>query len=619
MNLTKYFNFKFLKEHIKSRAGLIFGMLALLPIFTILYFVILLLNHRTGIILFSSLGKVTLIGAFLIPVVLAFALFGFVLKKKSVDFYLSQPIDRKTIYLTNILGGLILLTGILLLNSFIIYGFNLFSPLVIPFKLVIDYFVYYLSCYIFIFSITSLALSISGNFLSTVVVILLIAFMYPFICLTSMYYHNQDSYQVTNTVAGKRIDFSYSADNYDFTTLVHPFFSEYEVSPVIKTFALSAIYIAIGYYLFKKRKMENNECSFKNIKLYYLIKLATFLPVCFLCYTLWLDFDASLIFISILGAFAYYLIYDLVFQRGYYKLKITFLTFVLAIGIYTILFAGIEKIFFTKKVSLPTIEEITIHDYYRESENLSYRNLVIKDKDIIDKIFQTEGTANLIKTGSIKYKRHYYNTTLAISKSDSTLIDEYINKNNILAEVEKYNFSKTKYITITGSSLKIPITNSLISKLIKAPYDNNYFYIKYELYYYDNHSYQTREIPINASLSIFTEAINTLNKNFLNKATYSNINIAYYVSAEELFANYALNNYILNTKKKELKEYLEKHALDKANDLEDFMIIADTDYKNSSRLLYIITDTKAFQTEWEKWNKELENTDTYQEYVSYYK
>ena len=158
----KYFNFKFMKENFKQAKGMIIFFASLLPLITIISLIVLIMGDNT-FQSFSEFGLVTYILAFIIPTILAFVLYGFVFKKKSVDFYLSKPINRKTIFLTNYLGGILLILGILLLNTLIMYIFSLTTNLIIPFSMLLDYFIYFSITYLFIFSFTILAIFLSGN------------------------------------------------------------------------------------------------------------------------------------------------------------------------------------------------------------------------------------------------------------------------------------------------------------------------------------------------------------------------------------------------------------------------------------------------------------------------
>ena len=143
MNLKALFNVNFLKENLKKSAGSLAFFLGIVPIINIIILIICLIN-KIEFMEFNLLSFTTILGLFIIPIVLSKTLFGFVFKAKSVDFIMSKPLSRKTIYFTNIIGGILVLIAFMLINSLIIGVFGLFSNLVVPFNLLIDYFIFLL-------------------------------------------------------------------------------------------------------------------------------------------------------------------------------------------------------------------------------------------------------------------------------------------------------------------------------------------------------------------------------------------------------------------------------------------------------------------------------------------
>ena len=106
MNLTKLFNFSYCMQNIKKSKALIILLVLLVPLFTS---IMLLSISEEYVFSFVELSVVNLIGMYIIPVVLSLALFGYVYKKNSVDFIGSMPISRRTIFLTNTIGGIAIL------------------------------------------------------------------------------------------------------------------------------------------------------------------------------------------------------------------------------------------------------------------------------------------------------------------------------------------------------------------------------------------------------------------------------------------------------------------------------------------------------------------------------
>ena len=110
MNLTKYFNFNYLKENIKKSKGVLLLLILVVPFFTILTLA-LMYNNKNNIELLNmkNIIFVNLIGMYIIPIGISFSLFGYVYKKSSVDFINSMPINRKSIFITNSIAGILII------------------------------------------------------------------------------------------------------------------------------------------------------------------------------------------------------------------------------------------------------------------------------------------------------------------------------------------------------------------------------------------------------------------------------------------------------------------------------------------------------------------------------
>ena len=104
MNLTNLFNFNYLIQNIKKYKALIILLILLVPMFTS----IMLLSVESDseyVISFAELSIVNIIFMYIMPIVLSMTLFNYVYKKNSVDFIGSMPLSRKTVFITNTIGG----------------------------------------------------------------------------------------------------------------------------------------------------------------------------------------------------------------------------------------------------------------------------------------------------------------------------------------------------------------------------------------------------------------------------------------------------------------------------------------------------------------------------------
>ena len=151
MSLMKLFNFKYLKENIKKSRGLLAFFFGVIPLINIIVLITIISNDKINIMDFYSLSSITILGMFILPLVLAVSLFGFLFQKKSVDFVMSKPLSRKSIYVTNILGGIGIIIIFILLNALIFSFFGvLFQNLIITGALILDYIICFIISYIFI-------------------------------------------------------------------------------------------------------------------------------------------------------------------------------------------------------------------------------------------------------------------------------------------------------------------------------------------------------------------------------------------------------------------------------------------------------------------------------------
>ena len=182
MNLINLFNFNYLKQNLKKSKGALAIFVGIIPIINIL--ILFLLNdnnYSNEVITLPVLSTINFIGVFIIPIVISICLFGYVFKKKSVDFVNSMPISRKSIFITNTIGGIGILVLMNLINAIFIYILSSTLPnLVVPLGMIIDYFILWTVAYVFVFTVSNIAVSVSGNMITSLVVSALILFLVPF-------------------------------------------------------------------------------------------------------------------------------------------------------------------------------------------------------------------------------------------------------------------------------------------------------------------------------------------------------------------------------------------------------------------------------------------------------
>lgn len=612
MNLMKYFNLKFLKENIKQAKGNIIFFTGILPLATIIY-LIAKVSGNNFVYSFAELGIITFLLGFIVPIMIAYVFFGFMFKKKSVDFYLSQPINRKHIFLTNYFGGIVLNFLTIFLASIVLLIFSLTTSLVLPFSLLIDYFVFFLVSYLFMYSIATLAFSLSGNLVTSLVVVTLILCFTPFVkqvnrifesMSTNTYVYCESDVcknlsEVNENIEGyNKIDALVRMEDYNLTIPVaFTFLGKYQTRNVIYTIIVTVLFSILSYIAFNKRKMENNECSFKSNKVYYLVKSLTLMPFVLVCYLILINgkYNGWLVFIII--TFIYSIIYDLITKKRIEKFILSSCLFVLTVVAFHIVYYAWHCIN-TKDVYLKNIDTISLsfRDYNEKEGNIKrYSNIVIDDKDVINDLLSLNlDYGNFYKQSyEVEFKsgNKIYSTRLSLPTEDTT-IREYIKTKNIKEDNIKIDYNKIKALLINNR--KYEITGEL-TKLLNEAKNNDVESINYttlELYYYENHEVKEIEYVVGKSQELATYVSRVLNKEFLANLEINKLSYFGLINASR--DRFDAFDYILKTYEDSAKEfvnYLNKHQDDEASDKYYFINMYPEDYKTYQ---YIINDVDSF-------------------------
>ena len=180
MNLTKLFNINYLRQNLKKSKVILLIFTLLIPILNTLALIMASINSNNYVPSLLDISVINIIGIYFLPLVISICLFNFMFKKKSVDFINSMPISRKSIFITNTIGGLLIFLVMLIVNALLIGMVSLMFNIPIPFIMLLDYVLIWFSIYMFAFTIANLAMSISGNAITGIIVSLLLIFFAPF-------------------------------------------------------------------------------------------------------------------------------------------------------------------------------------------------------------------------------------------------------------------------------------------------------------------------------------------------------------------------------------------------------------------------------------------------------
>ena len=644
MNLKAYFNFNFFKENIRKSKGLLAFLLGVIPIINIIFLIVLLTTSSSKLLEFDIVSFLTYAGIIFIPLSLSVTLFGFVLKKKSVDFILSKPISRKSLFITNTLGGILVILVFMIINTLIFGLFGLvFESLTIPFGLLVDYFLFWFISYVFMFTVINLAIVLSGNLITSIVVALIILLIVPY--LNGINYITQDYYSGNNYIICENPDckpesyYCYNDDDceehllnneyrlyygklltYNFTAplvmlneAANNNDTFYNSISLIKMIVLSVIYFAIGYFVFKNRKMENNETSFKSSFAHYLVKGITLFPICLLTYAIVEETEAIGWLISIVGIIIYSVVYDLITRREIYKpvksLIISALLFFLFTGVY----ASYFKVFDNPEKVIKKVDSIT------------YEGMKITDTDLINNIIKslldknTMGSSyvyNFIFTSG----NTQYEVTADINETLNNLLQDELNIWN-KEKIKKFDFNRIHYMEYNDTM--IPITKELkniikdnIHKIDEFDIDSLSETDTLYLYSYHNHHYESVMIPIKLDSELFNKIITYQNELFIKFREKIDYELSYNLNAydSDVFSDedYYVFDYVIRSNMTKFINYLKNdNKIDANKDLTYIRV-----YDMNKAYTITISDVQLFKEEFDSYKEILKDNKEYQRLVN---
>lgn len=628
MNLKTLWNKNYFKENLKKSKGLLAFFFGVVPLLNILILIVRLLNGGVRPE-FIDISMITLMGLYIIPLILATSLFGFIFNSRSVDFTMSKPISRKTIYFTNMIGGIMLLIAFILLNTCIFGAFSLLSnSLIIPGKMLVDYFVLFSIGYIFMFTVMSIAIFLSGNLITSIAVAMILLCIYPFLSSATTYLTNNDTINYIKCTSSEcmptepkssdsKIEKGYYPISIQkeygdtYTLPIRTFTGEpsnlYSSKSIVKMSILSIIYLALGYLAFKQRKMEETGVDFKDSKKHYFVKSITFLPVTFIVYELIDAFNLIGIIIGLAICIIYYIIYDLIVRKEIYKpvksLLVCIISFIVFMGGYS----ALDAIHLDSMMNASDVTSINISP--------DDKNIAITDKTLINKIIKSHLNLSV-------NNRSFYGTEITANNKkyilqldlDEKTAAEVVAYTNTKYREKLLNYNYDKINAVDYNQINFPYTKefkNLITDGIKnynGETTNNFV-----LYTYENHKYQEIHLPLNLNeaiksyiyTSINNESIKVLNKNRDN--VYFRIN---YMEDEEFASlGYEVMEYVISHSTSEIIKYVTTNNKMINNDTEIILWVSTP--HTSINPIYI-TDINKFKLEYKKWASALENDKEYQ-------
>lgn len=515
MNLTSWFNFKFLKENFKKSRAIILLCIFLLPILTFITNLIKISDSSDFIPNIYHLSYLFIVGLYIIPIVLSITLFSFVFKRKSCDFVMSFPITKRQIFMTNTVGGIGLILILNILNCLMLFLVSLISSnIFIPGRMIFDIFLLWTVAYIFVFVVSNIAISVSANKITSVVVVLLILFLIPFlhtfITVNGSLFNNRESgvlYE-NRCINNDCYDINYNVVRDSNYTVPYLLISKilnnnklnYNVS-IVKTFVLSLIYIFVGLLLFDRKKFEIVETSFKSEKIHLFVKNLTVIPFLALGYLVFKEsgfsFEYMTYYILLLAIIITYLIiYDLITRKRVLNVFKSLLYTLFSL-VFVILLGMTSSLDNNKYLDVDNIKEITLSDSNKLKKSGSTR-----DRELIKYIFDNCKNYDVYEENTISVSTRdgsfTYYFDFAFDNSEYTYIVDKLNKDDYY----KKSIDNSKpYVILDNLNNRVLRDSKLVNDIIMdydlGYYDNggNLLY-GLDLYFYDNYSVNNLEVVV---------------------------------------------------------------------------------------------------------------------------
>ena len=613
MSLTKLFNFQYLKQNLKKSKGIITLISLVVPVLTALVLITYNTDSYVSILYGLDLSFINIIGMYIMPIILSFVLYGYVYKRNSVDFINSMPMSRSTIYATNFLAGIIIIlfSQVLTLIVNIVCSFTL-TNMFLPMAMILDMFILMLISYIFVFAVTALAMTVSGNLLTQIVVTMLIVFLIPFISVVG---NEFSGYRNLNLDIGNNVlvldEMVLPEFSTPFRMLTIILYGQsralYSSTSIVRMIILSMIYFFLGMYLFNKRKMENVEKSFSKTWIHLLVKGITLVPMIFIICVAELD-EIPLV-VAITLTFIYYLVYDFITNKKV-ALKVTIPVFIVSslilVGFYQIVHYANEE-FLIKNISVDEIKNVAVEIEILSSTS-SYKNeeleVEIEDKDLIKELcsnFISNEEQQIYYESRRGYGDYPVNKDVKLTLKNGKEIfmqvaisyDAYKTVVDTLLTEEKYKTQYEKMIKFDeiaviydGKMLdeedtkKIrDIINSLELKTIMDTQDNIYKYggsysrgsgqPNIRFYEYKNHEFRAHYLDKTLTPEIFEVVTSILNEDAIQELTSDDVDlnrITVYIAGYSEYENGETNyDNIHFTRYKEIIDYLLAHVQDKCD------------------------------------------------------
>lgn len=635
MNLMKSFNRNYMIQNLKKSKSVLAFFLGVLPIVSMLFFLVLANVGGYSYINLESISVIHYLGIYFIPIILSVCLFGFVYKKKSVDFTCSMPLSRKTIFTTNTITGILLLLLIVSLSGLSIYIISILTGIIIPFKMIVDYILIWGITYIFVFVLSNIAMCISGNTITQIVVTMLLLFFIPFVvdyiknCDFIIYGVPQyQSLCIENISSASGInEVCDMLDNTNGTNYTLPYNNIrailgdgtgiYNMISLIKMSIISIFGIVIGKILFVRRKMENNQTSFKDLRVHNFVKALTMVPIVAVISAMVPEENVTLLLVSCIFIFllVYFIIYDFITKKSFTYIKkslVHFIAILLVLFPASIMFSNCFDGYRASDsiVNIQAKDITSIRFSFNTTGFSLFEYVDVKDQKSIDFIINklTETTtssseATTYKQLVIKTNENSYKITTQFNEESYQEIVEYVKKTDDFKNTKTLLDNKKAYVIgFEETYIKDYTTDSKVIEEAKNVIENdysckiNYMNNVLSVYAYDNgnvYSYQIDSCKSDILSDYVEDVVNRENKDFLDR-----IKNLSYTNASNKGISYGVDSYSIITYKigfkelneglrlntKEVYSFMKKYSDDKVDVTKEYVAISG--YLGDNKYIY---------------------------------
>jgi len=592
----KFFNRNYMIQNLKKSKSVLAFFLGVLPIVSMIIFLVLASVAGYSYISLESISVIHYFGIYFVPLILSVCLFGFVYKKKSVDFTCSMPLSRKTIFITNTITGILLLILMVVISGFGIYGIGVLTGTIIPFKMILDYMLIWSITYIFVFILSNIAMCVSGNIATCIVVTMLLLFLVPFLIdyvtdgnfiIYGVGEYRNLCIENVDLSTNKMCNIIETSNSTNYTLPYNNIRSLlsgdgiYNMISLIKMVIVSIAGIIIGKIMFVKRKMENNQTSFKNLKVHSFVKALTMVPIIALISAMIPEENISLLLISCIFIFllVYFIIYDFITKKSLTDIKNATIHFLVSLLVLFMIFIPIDHHFENSNdsyfINIDSQDIKEIHFSLNTTGLSLFEYIEVKDTKslelILNKLTETIKEPNdilIYKELEIKTSDNSYKISVHFNENAYLELVDYIKKTTDFKKIKTLLDDKKVYALgfeqpyINGYTNNSKVINEAKNIIENNPSKSkcNYMNEALTVYAYDKgnvYSYQIDSCKSEILSDYVEEVINRENKEFLDR-----IKNLSYTSASVKGISYGINSYNVNSSNigfEDLDEGLYKH------------------------------------------------------------